>query len=167
MPEEFAGAAYGELIQEQLEEERSRKQSLEQRGLAVVTSSGTLVTLLFAIGALATEGDGFQLPGASKVFMILALTGFAAAGIFGILTNKPDYYEEVNAAWLRKTLSPIAWEYKDSALGQRRSAEARISSIESFREKNKKKVKLLIRAIACEVTAVALVALGIVLLFLS
>ena len=134
--------------------------------MAVVTSSGTLVTLLFAIGAVATEATDFTLPGPSKVLFGLALVAFAVAGIFGILTNRPDFYEEVDAAWLRKTLSPIAWNYDDVALGKRRASEARVKSIESFRERNPHKVNLLTKAIAAEVAAVVLVAAGIgVLLF--
>ena len=132
----------------------------------MVISSGTLVTLLFAIGAVATEATDFTLPGPSKVFLGLALVAFAVAGIFGILTNRPDFYEEVDVAWLRKTLSPIAWNYDDVALGKRRAAEARVKSIDSFRERNPRKVNLLTAAIGAEVAAVVLVALGIgVLLF--
>jgi hypothetical protein len=139
---------------------------LQQRGLAVVTSSGTLVTLLFAIGAVATEATDFTLPGLAKVLFALALLAFAVAGIFGILTNRPDYYEEVDTAWMRKTMSPVAWNYNNLPLAKRRTSEARVKSIDSFREKNQEKVKLLTRAIASEVAAVGLVAVGVgVLLF--
>lgn len=167
MTEDFAGSAYEALIKEQLAEERSRKQSLEQRGLAVVTSSGTMVTLLFAIGAVATKTTAFELPLASKIVFTVALVAFAAAGVFGILTNKPDFYEEVDDEWLKKTLSPIAWNYKNLALARRRTSEARVKSIKSFREKNPKKVDLLTRAIAAEVGAVSLVALGVAILLFS
>lgn len=132
-----------------------------------MTSSGTLVTLLFAIGAIATEATDFTLPGHAKVIFTLALVAFAVAGIFGILTNRPDFYEEVDAAWLRKTLSPVAWNYDNIALARRRTSEARVKSIESFRERNPQKVNLLTWAIASEVAAVVLVALGIAILMFS
>lgn len=45
---EQAGSAYTNLIDEQLETEQNRRASIEQRGLSVLTTSGTLVTLLFA-----------------------------------------------------------------------------------------------------------------------
>jgi hypothetical protein len=99
---------------------------LQQRGLAVVTSSGTLVTLLFAIGAVAIEATDFTLPELSKVLFAGALAAFAIAGIFGILANRPDYYEEVDTAWLRKTMSPVAWNYNNLALAKRRTSEARV-----------------------------------------
>jgi hypothetical protein len=88
------------------------------------------------------------------------------AGVFGILTNRPDIYEEVDAAWLRKTLSPVAWNYENVALARRRTSDARVKSIESFRHRNPK-VDLLTRAITSEVVAVVLVAIGVVILLFS
>jgi hypothetical protein len=122
---------------------------------------------LFAIGAVATEATDFVLPTAAKVVFALALVAFAVAGVFGILTNRPDLYEEVDAAWLRKTLSPVAWNYDNLALARRRTSEARVKSIESFRDRNPHKVNLLTRAIASEVAAVALVAIGVAILLFS
>lgn len=133
----------------------------------MVTSSGTLVSLLFAIGAVATETTDFTLSGPAKVIFSLALVAFAVAGIFGILTNRPDIYEEVDAAWLRKTLAPVAWNYDNVALARRRTSEARVKSLESFRDRNPHKVDLLIKAIASEMVAVGLVALGIAVLMFS
>jgi hypothetical protein len=122
---------------------------------------------LFAIGAVATEATDFVLPTAAKVVFALALVAFAVAGVFGILTNRPDLYEEVDAAWLRKTLSPVAWNYDNLALARRRTSEARVKSIESFRDRNPHKVNLLTRAIASEVAAVALVGIGVAILLFS
>ena len=132
-----------------------------------MTSSGTLVTLLFAIGAVATKATAFTLPGGVKVIFSLALVAFTIAGILGILTNRPDIYEEVDAAWLRKALAPVAWNYTNVALARRRTSEARVKSLESFRERNPHKVDLLIKAITAEVVAVGLVALGIAVLMFS
>ena len=125
------------------------------------------MSLLFAIGAVTTEATAFTLSGPAKVIFSLALVAFAAAGIFGILTNRPDIYEEVDAAWLRKTLAPVAWNYHNVALARRRTSEARVKSLESFRDRNPHKVGLLIKAITSEVVAVGLVALGIAVLMFS
>ncbi len=46
-----AGLAYAQLIADQLAEERSRKSSLEARGVTVITTAGPLATLLFALTA--------------------------------------------------------------------------------------------------------------------
>jgi hypothetical protein len=54
------GPIYVELLKERLQEERAHKTSLEQRGLSVITSSGTLVTLLFALAAVVTASKSFS-----------------------------------------------------------------------------------------------------------
>ena len=50
-------AVYGEYIKEQLNAQEARKNSLEQRGLAVITTSGALVTLLFGLTALTCRSE--------------------------------------------------------------------------------------------------------------
>ena len=47
---------YADFIKEQLDAQEARKVSLEQRGLAVITTSGALVTLLFGLTALGAAG---------------------------------------------------------------------------------------------------------------
>ena len=49
-------AIYSDYIKEQLDAQEARKISLEQRGLAVITTSGVLVTLLFGLTALRSGG---------------------------------------------------------------------------------------------------------------
>lgn len=65
---------YQELLVGLLAEERERKKSIEQRGLSVVTSSGTLATLLFALAVLVTGSKGFQLPGSSRQLLVASVT---------------------------------------------------------------------------------------------
>jgi hypothetical protein len=56
MPDTRAGDAYSRLIDDQANQERDRKASLESRGVTVVTTSSALATLLFALTAgLTTE----------------------------------------------------------------------------------------------------------------
>jgi hypothetical protein len=47
-----AGSVYAGLIADQLTQARALKSSLEQRALAVITTAGTLVSLLFAFTAI-------------------------------------------------------------------------------------------------------------------
>lgn len=164
--EQVGHHAFSALISEQLEEERARKQSLEQRGLAVVTSSGTLVTLLFALAALVTKPETFQLPPDSKKYLAVAVGAFAIAGVLGIFTNKPLRYEEPSTDWLRSLTAPTIWNNASEAIAARRAAESRVNTIDSFRSKNVQKVRLLAFAIGLEVVAVGLVAAGVATLFI-
>ena len=45
-----AGEIFAAVIDYELEQERARRTSLEQRAMAVVTSSGVLVSLVFGMG---------------------------------------------------------------------------------------------------------------------
>ena len=57
-------AIYADYIKEQQEAQEARKVSLEQRGLAVITTSGALVTLLFGLTALyRPAGEHLRHPG--------------------------------------------------------------------------------------------------------
>jgi hypothetical protein len=164
-PEQPGYDAFSALITEQLEEERARKQSLEQRGLAVVTSSGTLVALLFALAALVTKPETFRLTTESKTHLGWAVVAFAVAGVLGIFTNKPLKYEEPSTAWLRSLTSVTIWNQADAVTATRRAAQSRVNAIASFRRKNVQKVRLLTTAITFEVVGVGLVAIGVVNIF--
>ena len=53
--EDSGYTVYGEFVKDELEAQDKRKASFEQRGLAVITTSGTLVTLLLARRAVNEE----------------------------------------------------------------------------------------------------------------
>src|SRR4051794_38201016 len=96
---------YGEFIKDELDVQDKRKASFEQRGLAVITTSGTLVTLLFALAALSTkEADTFSLPHGAKVWLLIALGFFFVSALFALLTNAPLVYQAVTAEKIRERL---------------------------------------------------------------
>lgn len=156
---------YQELLTGLLAEERERKKSIEARGLSVVTSSGTLATLLFALAALVTGSEGFKLPSGSRPLLVASIILFALAGTLGIFTNKPLRYAEPATDWLNKLTQPAVWDKTTATLAARRAAEARIASIESFRVKNQTKVNLLTAAIALQVIAVVVLAVAMLVIF--
>src|SRR4051812_49050206 len=68
---------YADYIAEQVVREDARKESVERRGLAVVTTSGALATLLFALAALSTKANDFHLSGWSEFFLALAVVALS------------------------------------------------------------------------------------------
>ena len=88
VPDEDAGVAYGQLIMDQLAEERNRKASLEARGVTVITTSGTLATLLFALTAGLTAAAKFKLPQSAKLPLLLALVAFVIAALAGLASER-------------------------------------------------------------------------------
>src|SRR4051812_3232560 len=75
-----------------LAEEEARQKSLEQRGATILTSSGSLATLLLGLVAIVTKSEDFDLPGLAAGALGLAIVMFTVACIFGVLSNMPASY---------------------------------------------------------------------------
>ena len=109
MAEEIAGKAYEALIVEQLSEERDRKKTLEARGIGVITTSGTIVALLFALGALVSDQEGFRLSDIGQSLLAAAVLAFAIACFLGIKVHgrQPNTWRQrLNGCMHWQTLRP-------------------------------------------------------------
>lgn len=148
-----AGTAYGQLISDQLAEERSRKSSLEARGVTVITTSGTLATLLFGLTAGLTATSSFKLTGAARLPLLLALIAFVIAAICGLVTNVPLIYREATPAGLAKLVDAKYWTAPPT-VGQLRVAAAQVTLLTAARSANNLKVRLLLTAVGAELLAV-------------
>jgi hypothetical protein len=84
------GAAPGRhhsLFLDQLTEERAKKGSLEQRGIVIISTSGTLVAIVFV--TLATRNPAVVPPATVVSLLVVALGGLVAATAAGLLVNAP------------------------------------------------------------------------------
>src|SRR5450759_1552348 len=96
--ESVAGSAFGPLIADQLTQMRAQKGSLEQRALAVITSSGALVALLFAFTAVANSVKGLgttgaaALPSSARVLMVISVALFVIAVLLALMVNLAFQY---------------------------------------------------------------------------
>jgi hypothetical protein len=161
-----AGAAYGKLIADQLTEERSRKTSLETRGIAVITTSGTLATLLFALTAGLTAASSFKLPADAKLPLLLSLVAFVIAAMTGLATNVPLIYREPTPQALAKLVDARYWT-GPATIGQVRVAAAQVSVLSAARVANNLKVRLLVAAAGAELFAVAFLAWAVAAILYS
>lgn len=159
-----AGSAYSQLIADQLTEERNRKTSLEGRGITVITTSGTLATLLFALAAGLGAAPGFRLPRAADLPLLLALVAFVIAALFGLTTNIPLQYREPTPEGLAKLVDVKYWTGPRHT-GELRVAAAQIAIITAARSANNLRAILLVAAIFAELLAVIFLAwaIGVVL----
>ena len=139
-----------------LDQEWSRQQSLEQRGITVITSSGTFVTLIFAVAALITKlnaAKNFDL--AETIFVVASMAAFLAAGLYGILVNKPEDYGAIPIGRMTEAFKGMSEPEIDEL--RKDAAEA----VRHAREINGYKADFLLRAIRCEMLAVALLVIAI------
>jgi hypothetical protein len=83
------GAEYAAFLKDLLEAEEKRGTGMETRALAIVTSSGTLVTLLLALAALVTRVQLARLPGFALAAAAVAAVLFVASALCAGLANAP------------------------------------------------------------------------------
>jgi uncharacterized membrane protein YcjF (UPF0283 family) len=157
-------AHYAAYIKEQVDAQEARKNSLEQRGLAVISTSGVLVTLLFGLTALTTRrGATFVIPDTSAAFLIAALAFFVLASLSALITNLPRSYQGAKVDALRDAVRS-RWEDSEVA-ASRKVAFTRLTVLDSAKKVNNQKGLALVAGMVCEIIAVALVgiAMGFVL----
>ncbi|MEJ3748454.1 hypothetical protein WEI85_34865 [Actinomycetes bacterium KLBMP 9797] len=146
------GSVYAAFIEGELRVERERRAALDARGLSVVTSSASLVTLLTAVGAFVTSEKGFTLPGAAVVPLLATLGSFTVAVVLGILANRSRYYHVA----LAETLYGMVTEHwGDDEIDSRNNvAELNIRTIHTLRLGNDMKANLLTWALSAQLMGV-------------
>jgi hypothetical protein len=150
---------YAEYLKDQLAAEEKRKASLEQRGLAVISSAGALVTLLFALSALATKAQPtFVLEQGSKTLLFAAVAVFLLCAVAALATNLPVPYKNVSPAAVKRRLreTPL----RDDEQATRDIALTSVNVLSDAKAKNQAKALVLFAALGLEVIAVALVAVA-------
>jgi hypothetical protein len=153
-------AVYGEFLEKELAAQDARKSSFEQRGLAVVTTAGTLVTLLFGLAALSTTVQKSQeLSTDEKAWLKAALVLFVVSAITALLTNVPIPYEAVPAEDIKARLKqkPI----RDADAARRDIALTQVKVLKDAKRKNTVKGWLLFVALSAEVIAIGFVGVAI------
>jgi hypothetical protein len=81
------------VLKDALGREFKRKSSIEGRGFAVITSSGALASLIFAISAFVSQGHAIQnFSHDEAVFIRVSVVCFLAAAVAGVLINVPVRY---------------------------------------------------------------------------
>jgi predicted metal-dependent HD superfamily phosphohydrolase len=152
-----AAVAYSEFIRDELAEERSDKATLEQRGVAIGSTSAVAVSLLLAV--LSTTGH--TKPQAPANWLLgVALGLLALAAVLGTLTNVLRRVQKVTVAELRRLTEPRYWEGRRE-MGEQVVREQRLKSLAELRMANDEKAALLRWAIAFEGAGVVVLALGV------
>jgi len=151
------GKTYAAFIESELKAERERRAALDSRGLALVTTSGSLTTLLAAIGAFVTGRAGFQLPSASIWPLLLTLITLAAAAGCGLLASHNRPYRVAD----RGTLSAMTGARWSTHEVDARNAVASINAetVLTLRRGNNDKAYLLVAGLTSQL--VGLLALGV------
>lgn len=157
------GAALAALLGDAIPAERAKKNSLESRALAVITSSGTLVTLLLALAALVTKTTKFVPTPVTLALLGLAAILFTAASCLAVYCNAPGGYYEIVPASLKALAAPHAWT-ADGSEARRELALAQLDILQDWRGMNEAKARILGFATLTEVTGLLVTAAAVIVI---
>lgn len=150
---------YSEYIQDQIAEQEARKESIEKRGLAVITTTGTIVSLLFGLVAVLTGTDKYTLPSGAELWLGGALIAFVLAALAGIVTNMPLLYLAVEVPELRRLIDDF-WS-DEPEVAEKRVAATQLKVLTRAKSLNATKGWILVGAIAIELAGIVFLALAI------
>lgn len=163
---ELAGPVIAALITHELEIARGRASSLQARGLAVISSAGTLVTLLFGLSALATKAENFALPSSTKLPLAMAAVCLIAAAVAAIWTNAPRKVGGIALTDLESMITGELWR-RPAAGAQQKVAVAQLRMAQGERAVNKDIARKLAIAICLEIAGIACVAWAVIALIVN
>lgn len=154
---------YADYVKAELDAQLERKASLEQRGVAVITTAGTLVSLLFGLVAVITGVQHYTPPHGATIWLYSGLALFVVAGALALVVNAPLVYQTVKADELKRAIGTLWGDDEETA--QRNVALTRTTVFGDTKRKNDLKGIVLIAAMVAEVAAVGCVgvAVGLIL----
>jgi hypothetical protein len=158
--DDTGSGTYAALMLQLVTDQDARKASIEQRALAVVTTSGTLVTLLFGLVALLSKSNDYEMPRAAEGPLGIGAGLLVVAAVLALATNAPlPGYKNADD----DGLDPIFDRYwKESKIdAELRVAVMRKGIYAAASRMNGVKAKLLIAAMTFEVAGVLAIALAI------
>jgi hypothetical protein len=150
---------YHSFVKDRLAEQDARKNSFEQRALAVITTSGALATLLLAFAALVTKSNEFELTSSARCLVVAATVAFATAALAAVATNLPLNYASVRAEQMG-ALVKERWG-DEEAIAEQRITATLVNLIANAKKLNRIKGWLLFSAVTIEGLAVILLAIAV------
>lgn len=155
-----AGTVYAAVIQSLLAEENARKASLEQRALAVITSSGGLITLILALAALLWGKDpSASLAATPRALLVTAVGVFVAAAAVALVANSPRTYWGFNDDDLDQMIA--GWRF-DAEEAAEQVAALQAERVKRASAANQRKARQLQAAVILAMSGLTAVAAAII-----
>jgi hypothetical protein len=148
-------------IDNELQQARERAASLEQRAIAVITTSGVLVSLVFGFSALIKGREITRLAVAPKALLSIALISFVVAAFAALFTIKPRNYP-VKSDW-EKALRDWVMSARNA---QTAITNLHLREIGHWQGTNDTKARYLASAIAVECAGIGFLAVSLLVIIL-
>jgi len=147
-------STYLAFIEAEAASQDARKASLEARGMGVITSAGTVVSLLFGLIAAITGATDYSLPPSTHLWLFLSAATFLVAFLLGVGTNFPFPYQAPRVADL-EIIRQEHWTTSTDAAAAKAVAGVRLSMLKSAKRWNGWKARFLMGAFLAEFAAIA------------
>jgi hypothetical protein len=157
-----AGHLISALIAKELENSRTTATSVQARGLAVISTSGTLVTLLFGLSALATKTQNLTLTSGMRMPLYLAAIFLVLAAVAGLATNAPRRKDLVAFTSLRRILDSDQDWNAPAFHAERAIARAQLTIAETARNLSIRMARFLQVAITLELLGIGCVVWAVI-----
>ena len=154
------GSEYAGFIKEELASEVDRRDAVNTRAGAAITSATGLVTLVLAVVAI-TKGKDYVLTGAAVTALVVALFALLLSAVAAILAGLSWKHKALSITSMRVMLQSRWGTPEVDARNQ--TAFARVVTIESLRRATNTKFKFLIAAGVGQVVAILALSVTIIL----
>ena len=149
---------YTDFVKSLVDAEASRKSSIESKGISVITTSGTLVTLLFGLVAVVTSHSSFTLPVAAHGWLVAAVLAFVVAAALAILVSFPLPYGQTD---LTVNLLRDWWGDSES-VADAAVVQLRLDQLAAARRMNVLKVTVLCLASGAELVGLIMLTVAVI-----
>jgi Na+/melibiose symporter-like transporter len=155
------GSQFAAFVQDELAQEYSRRETVNSRAAVAITSSTGLVTVVLAVIAV-VRGKDFTLKGWPLFTLVAALICLLGAAVLAVLAGMAwGVYKVASVADLRKLVGPL-WTSTE-VTARSTVAQARVEIIDTLRNGNNKKFRLLLASAWFQVGAIIFLAASAVI----
>ncbi|MCV7423812.1 hypothetical protein H7K45_24970 [Mycobacterium yunnanensis] len=157
-----AGQLYLAMASELLTAEFDRRKTLESRGSALLTSSGTLLTLIFGLTVIVTGKDHVYADRCSVILLLAALVAFVLSAVIAIFVQTYGFrYAVLSQDGLRSLPRDDAEWARRADDATRAMLSKKVSTICSLRNGNNTKATLVAFSLGFQVVAIALLSASV------
>lgn len=158
-----AGKIYEQMVGAVVAAEFDRKKTLEGRGATILTTSGSLLTLIFGLTVVVTGKDAkFGNPWA-VLFLMASLLAFVVSAVIAIfIAINGSKYTLAGRPLLESLTENEIWEDKSEDEARRIWVKRQVNTGLTLRKGNNRKAKAVTWSLAAQVLAVTLLSLSVV-----
>ncbi len=161
LPGSAAGKVYETLVGSLLTAEQDRRKSVEGRGATILTTSTTMLTLIFGLTIILTGKDYVFRNHNAVCFLTLALAAFVVSAAVAIFVQTYGFkYAVTSTKTLESLVEEVNWDRTEDD-ARRMWVNRQVQTIKSLRQGNNRKAGLAMWSLGFEVLAIALLALSV------